>query len=158
MIDVRPFSESDWPAVRAIFGEGIATGNATFETEAPDWDGWDARFLPRCRLVAEVDGAVAGWAALSPYSRRPAYSGVGDISVYVAGERRGRGVGSALLERLVSDAAAADFWTLQAGIFPENKGSLALHERHGFRVVGRRERIGRHAGRWRDVLLLERRL
>ena len=146
----------DWPAVLAIYEEGIATRQATFETEAPSWAEWDAGHLEP-RLVAERDGVVVGWAALSPVSRRPCYAGVVENSVYVAAEARGRGVGRALLGRLVEDADAAGFWTIQTSVFPENAASMALHRACGFRVVGTRERIARLDGVWRDTALLERR-
>ncbi len=142
--------------MRAIFEEGIASEQATFETEAPSWQDWDDAHLP-LRLVAEEEGDVVGWAALAPYSARECYRGVAESSVYVAERARGRGVGRALMERLVQDADEAGFWTLEAGIFPENLASLALHRRCGFRVIGMRERIGRLNGEWRDVVLLERR-
>jgi len=154
---VRPLRHDDWPAVAAIYADGIATGDATFETDVPGWDAWDAAHLAEPRLVAEVDGAVAGWAALAPVSVRPVYAGVAECSVYVAKPARGRGVGRALLAALVDGADRAGVWTLQAGIFPENAASLALHEGAGFRRVGLRERIGQLHGRWRDVVLLERR-
>ena len=141
--------------MRTIFEEGIATGQATFETVAPSWDGWDGAHS--LGLVAEEDGEVLGWAALSPYSPRPAYSGVAEESVYVAAQARGRGVGRALLKALVDRSERAGIWTLQAGVFPENRASVTLHLGCGFRVVGVRERIGRLNGEWRDVLLLERR-
>jgi len=147
----------DWPGVRAAYLEGIATGNATFETEAPQWERWDAAHSPICRLVAENAGAVLGFAALSPVSARKVYAGVAEISVYVAEQARGSGIGGALLRELVRASEAAGFWTLQAGIFPENHASLRLHEKCGFRVLGVRERVGCMAGRWRDVVLLERR-
>lgn len=147
----------DWPAVAQIYGEGIATGQASFETSIPDWESWDAAHHPRLRLVAAADGALLGWAALSPVSGRCVYGGVMEVSVYVAAAARGHGVGTALLQALISASEAAGIWTLQAGIFPENRGSLALHQRCGFRQVGRREKIGQLAGQWRDVLLLERR-
>lgn len=143
--------------VRAIYEEGMATGNATFETAAPDWQDWDADHVASCRIVAAVDGTVVGWAALGPVSRRAAYRGVAEVSVYVAGAARGRGVGRALLEELVGQAERAGFWTLQASIFPENLASLRLHLACGFREIGRRERIGRLHGAWRDTVLLERR-
>ena len=148
---------ADWPAVRAIYEEGIATGNATFETVAPEWAAWNAARLPCCRLVARRGRRVAGWAALSPVSSRAVYSGVAEVSVYVAAAARGQGVGRLLLEGLVAASEEAGFWTLQAGIFPENAASLALHRACGFRVVGRRERLAQLHGVWRDALLLERR-
>jgi phosphinothricin acetyltransferase len=150
-------TKSDWPAVRRIFEEGIETGQATFETEAPSWEAWDSSHLSEHRLVAELDGELAGWAALSPVSDRCCYEGVAENSVYVAAPVRGRGVGAALLARLCDDSDAAGIWTLQAGIFPENVASVALHRRCGFREVGTRERLGRLNGVWRDVLLMERR-
>ena len=146
-----------WPAVRAIYEQGIAGGDATFETAAPTWEAWDGGHLAGHRLVAVDAGQVLGWAALSPVSERCAYIGVAEVSVYVAAEAAGRGVGRALLERLVAGAEAAGIWTVQAGIFPENRASLALHRRCGFRTVGVRERLGKLDGRWRDVVLLERR-
>jgi phosphinothricin acetyltransferase len=153
---IRGLEQRDWPAVKAIFEEGIATRAATFETEVPSWEDWDGAHLS-LRLVAEEDGEVVGWAALSPYSARECYRGVAESSVYIAERARGRGIGRALMERLVRDSEEAGFWTLQAGVFPENEESLALHRRCGFRVVGVRERIGRLDGEWRDVVLLERR-
>jgi L-amino acid N-acyltransferase YncA len=152
---IRELEAKDWPAVRTIFEEGIASGQATFETAAPSWESWDGAHS--LRLVAEEDGEVLGWAALSPYSARPAYSGVAEESVYVAARARGRGVGRALLTALVDRSERAGIWTLQAGVFPENRASVTLHLGCGFRVVGVRERIGRLNGEWRDVLLLERR-
>jgi phosphinothricin acetyltransferase len=154
---VRVMTADDWPRVRAIYAEGIATGDATFQTSPPSWEEWDAAHLAEPRLVADLRGDVAGWAALSPVSRRAVYAGVAEVSVYVAESARGRGAGRALLEALVRASEAAGLWTLQAGIFPENSASIALHERCGFRVVGRRERIGALYGSWRDVLLMERR-
>ena len=146
-----------WPEVRAIYEEGLATGDATFETEAPEWERWDASHLRACRLVALAGGRVAGWAALSPVSARKVYAGVAEVSVYVAADFRGRGVGCALLEALVRESESAGIWTLQASIFPENVASVALHKACGFREVGRRVRVGRLRGRWRDTILLERR-
>ena len=148
---------TDWPAVRSIYEEGIATGHATFETAAPDWPEWDARHLPHSRLVARADGAVLGWAALSPVSSRCVYGGVAEVSIYVAARARGQGVGRALLAALIAESEHQGIWTLQAGIFPENLPSIALHRRAGFRVVGVRERIGCLRGTWRDTVLLERR-
>ena len=153
-----PLQPSDYGAVAAIFAEGIATGLATFETEVPSWEAWDAAHLPKHRFVAELDGEIAGWIAVVPYSRRAVYRGVGEVSVYVAERARGRGVGSALLEAVVEGARDGSLWMLQAGIFPDNVASLELHRRLGFRVVGVRERIGQLDGEWRDVVLLELRL
>lgn len=148
---------SDWPEVARIYREGIDTGDATFETSVPGWEAWDSARLAECRLVCELDGRVAAWAALSAVSTRPVYRGVAEHSIYVSGDARGRCVGSDLLEALVEASEAAGFWTLQTAIFPDNQASIALHTRFGFRVVGRRERLGLHHGRWRDVLLMERR-
>lgn len=156
-LTIAPFSEADWLAVRAIYEQGIATGDATFETIAPDWAEWDRGHMAEARIVAREAGEVLGWAALSPVSDRCVYGGVAEVSVYVAAAAAGRGVGSALLRALVAASEEAGIWTLQAGVFPENEASLALHRRHGFRPVGIRERLGRHHGRWRDVALLERR-
>jgi L-amino acid N-acyltransferase YncA len=155
---VRPLDPDDYSAVAAVFAEGIATGLATFETEVPAWDEWDAGHLADHRFVAELDGEVVGWIAVVPYSRRAVYRGVGEESVYVAERARGRGVGRALLEQLIESARSGGLWTLQAGIFPDNGASLALHRAAGFREVGVRERIGQLDGVWRDVVLLELRL
>jgi L-amino acid N-acyltransferase YncA len=148
---------ADWEEVRAIYIEGIATGNATFETQPPTWDAWDQGHLSECRLVGESEGDTLGWAALSPYSPRGVYRGVAELSIYVRASARGQGIGRALMERVIADFEAAGFWTLQAGVFPENAASLGLLRAFGFREVGRRERIGCMDGRWRDVILLERR-
>lgn len=156
-ISIRPLVPADWPAVAAIYAEGIAGGDATFETEVPGFEAWSEGRLTGHRLVAEEAGAVVGFAALAPTSRRAAYAGVAENTVYVAASHRGRGVGRLLLEALVAGADAAGIWTIQTSIFPENEASLALHARCGFRVVGRRERIARQNGRWRDTLFLERR-
>jgi phosphinothricin acetyltransferase len=147
----------DWPAVQAIYLEGIATRNATFAQTAPEWEQWDAGHLPTARIVARSNGTVLGWAALSAASSRCVYAGVAEVSIYVAEHARGRGVGRQLMARLIADSEAAGIWTLQAGIFPENVASIALHKRAGFRMVGRRERLGQMNGRWRDVVLMERR-
>jgi phosphinothricin acetyltransferase len=148
---------ADWPFVRSIYEEGLATGHATFETVAPDWPAWDAAHRPDCRLLAHRNGAIVGWAALAPVSGRPVYAGVAEVSIYVAASARGQGVGRTLLAALIEASEAAGIWTLQASIFPENEASIALHLACGFRIVGRRERPGRHHGIWRDTLLLERR-
>ena len=155
---VRPLEPEDYPAVADVFAEGIATGRATFETQVPTWEEWDAAHLPAHRFVAELDGEVAGWAAVVPYSRRAVYRGVGEESVYVAERARGRGAGRALLEAVIESAHDGGLWMLQAGIFPDNPASLELHRRLGFREVGTRERIGQLDGAWRDVVLLELRL
>ncbi|MCG8469687.1 MAG: N-acetyltransferase family protein [Gemmatimonadetes bacterium] len=156
-MEIRAMTPGDWDRVRDIYSEGIATGDATFDTEPPEWDGWDASHLSDCRLVAVVGGAVVGWAALSPVSERCVYGGVAEVSVYVGEAGRGRGIGTALISALVEASEDAGVWTLQAGIFPENEASVRAHERVGFRTVGRREGLGKMEGRWRDVLLLERR-
>jgi L-amino acid N-acyltransferase YncA len=153
---VRDLRSEDWPQVAAIYAEGIETRNATFETTVPDWEAWDSSHS-EVRLVAERGAEIVGWAALSPVSDRCCYRGVADESVYVAAHARGIGVGRCLLDALIERAEAAGIWTLQAGIFPENKPSLRLHLGCGFRLVGARERLGSLEGVWRDVLLLERR-
>jgi phosphinothricin acetyltransferase len=156
-MEIRELRADDWPAVAAIWADGIATGNATFETEVPSWEEFHRTRLGSHRLVAEEAGEILGWAALSPTSSRPCYVGVAENSVYVAADARGKGVGLALLERLLGEADAAGIWTVQTSVFPENEASVALHLRAGFRVVGRRERIARLGGAWRDTLFLERR-
>jgi phosphinothricin acetyltransferase len=149
--------QSDWEGVRAVYVEGLATGEATFETEAPGWERWDATHLAFARLVARAGDRIEGWAALSPVSSRPAYAGVAEVSVYVGREARGRGLGRSLLEALIEESERHGVWTLQASIFPENASSVALHRACGFRVVGTRERVARLKGRWRDTVLFERR-
>jgi L-amino acid N-acyltransferase YncA len=157
VIEILPLTYEDWPAVARIYSEGIATGQATFETAPPTWEEFDSGRLPNLRFVAVENGVVVGWAALSPTSSRNCYAGVAEHSVYVAESARGRRVGRALMESLLAAADEAEIWTVQTSVFPENEGSVALHERVGFRVVGRRERIARMDGEWRDTLLLERR-
>jgi len=163
MLTITEMNAIDWPAVAAIYREGIATGEATFEVAPPPtWEDWQCRKVPGCSVVARLQGEIVGWAALSPVSARPVYAGVAEVSLYVAERQRGRGVGSALLAELIQRSERHGLWTLQAGIFPENHASLRLHVKHGFRIVGTRERLGRMAkgpqrGRWRDVVLLERR-
>src|ERR1700743_2017955 len=141
-----------WPRVKAIYEEGIATGDATFQTEAPDWEEWDRSHLGHSRLVAMADGAVIGWAALTPVSGRCVYGGVGEVSVYVASGHRGQKVGEGLLRALIDSSEKNNIWTLQAGIFPENGASRKIHAHCGFRTVGYREKIGRQHGRWRDTV------
>ena len=157
MTEIRAMTPADWPAVEAIYAEGITTGDATFETETPTWAEFDTSRLSEHRLVAVEEGEIVGWAALSPTSQRPCYAGVVEHSVYVAERARGRGIGRALMEALLDSADAGRIWTIQTSIFPENAASVTLHERVGFRVVGHRERIARQDGIWRDTLLLERR-
>lgn len=153
-----PLVAEHWPAVRAIYAEGMATGTATFTTEPPTWQAWDTGHLSTCRLVAtDETGTLLGWAALSPASGRYVYAGVAEVSAYVAAAARGCGVGLALMKALVAESEQNGLWTLQAGIFPENTASVRLHEAVGFRQVGRRERIGQLRGVWHDTLLLERR-
>ena len=154
---ITAMTAGDWSDVARIYADGIASGNATFETEVPDWERFDRSHLPDHRLMAATEGAPVGWAALTPVSGRCVYAGVAEVSVYVAADGRGHGVGAALLAALVASAEAGGLWTLQAGMFPENTASVRLHERAGFRLVGRRERLGRLRGEWRDVLLMERR-
>ena len=162
---IEGMKTEDWDVVRAIYREGIATGNATFETDVPEWEDWNKGHLSDCRFVARKGGQVIGWAALSPVSGRCVYAGVAEVSVYVAASARGKGVGKALLRALVEGSERQGIWTLQAGIFPENEASIALYKACGFREAGRRERLGRMrpaaksaaGGIWRDVVLMERR-
>ncbi|HEU0246094.1 MAG TPA: GNAT family N-acetyltransferase [Gaiellaceae bacterium] len=158
MIAIRPMTPEDWPAVEAIYADGIATREATFETATPTWAEFDAGRLSAHRFVAVDGDQVVGWVAISPTSSRDCYSGVVEHSVYVGSEARGEGVGRALMEALLESTDRGGIWVVQTSIFPENEASLALHERVGFRVVGRRERIARLDDRWRDTLLLERRV
>lgn len=147
-----------YQGVKEIYEFGIATGNATFQTEAPSWDEWDKNHLQHCRLVAVDENAtVMGWAALTPVSGRCVYAGVAEVSVYIHPNHQGKGVGKKLMEELISGSEHQNLWTLQAGIFPENKASLRLHEQAGFRKVGYREKIGKLKNVWRDTVLLERR-
>jgi phosphinothricin acetyltransferase len=154
---VDQMEAADWEDVRRIYLEGISTGHATFETDAPSWETWSAHHVPGCALVARSDGRVIGWAALSPVSSRHVYSGVAEVTIYVDAELRGKGVGRALMAALIALSEKRGFWTVQAAVFPENKASIALHKKLGFREVGRRERIGQTNGTWRDTVLLERR-
>ncbi len=156
-VTIQPMKPEDWPAVRAIYLEGISTGNATFEKSTPDWPEWDAKHLQSCRFVARSDSEILGWVALTPVSSRCVYAGVADLSVYVATRARGQRIGSTLLAALVEASEREGIWTLQAGIFPENIASVESHKRAGFRLVGTRERLGAMDGRWRDVVLMERR-
>jgi L-amino acid N-acyltransferase YncA len=153
---IEAMTPADWPAVKAIYEEGMATGVGTFETSAPTWDEWNAARLPHSRLVAR-GAAVLGWAALSPVSRRPCYAGVAEFGVYVTESARGRGVGRALVEALITSSEVHGIWTLQGATMTDNAASIALQERCGFRIVGRRERIGKRDGKWHDTVLTERR-
>ena len=154
---IEGITPADWFEVREIYLEGIAGGQATFETEAPSWQNWDANHLGVARLLAREGGQIIGWAALSPVSSRRVYAGVAETSVYVSRERRGTGVGRLLLDGLISESEQNGIWTLQAVMFPENTASVALHRAAGFREVGRRERVSKLNGKWRDTILLERR-
>jgi phosphinothricin acetyltransferase len=156
-VDIHDLRPDHWPEVARIYTEGIATGNATFETDVPSWEVWDGVHLHHPRLVGTVAGEVVAWAAVAPVSSRPVYSGVAEISLYVGERARGHGIGTELLAAFVREADAAGIWTLQTSVFPENEASLRLLQNNGFGVVGRRERIGQLGGRWRDTLLLERR-
>ena len=155
---IQPLTAAHWPQVRAIYEAGMATGNATFETQAPEWAAWDTAHLTHSRLVATDEaGTVLGWAALSPVSGRCVYGGVAEISIYIAAEARGQGLGRQLLQALIATSEAHGIWTLQAGTFEENTASIGLHTQAGFRIIGYRERIGQHHGVWRNTVQLERR-
>lgn len=153
----KPLLAGHWPAVKKIYEEGIATGNATFQGLAPSWEEWDSSHVKSSRIVAIINGEVVGWAALTPVSGRCVYSGVGEVSVYVSESARGKGVGKALLGELIASSENDGFWTLTAGVFPENEASLRIHRQSGFKVLGIRERIGKLNGVWRSTVFLERR-
>ena len=153
----RNLKETDWEQVSQIYQEGLDTGNATFESNLPSWNEWNNGHLKKCRIIAEIKNKIVGWSALSPVSSRCVYGGVAEVSVYVSTKFSGKKIGTKLLERLITESENNEIWTLQAGIFPENKGSLTLHERLGFRKVGYREKIGKMNGVWRNTILLERR-
>jgi len=156
-ITLQEMLPEHWEQVRNIYEEGIQTGDATFEQSAPSWDVWNSSHLEQGRIVAMAGDTVVGWAALTPVSGRCVYAGVAEVSVYVGEVARGQGLGKKLLQLLIEQSEENGFWTLQAGIFPENKASVAIHEQCGFTIVGRREKIGKMHGAWRDTLLLERR-
>lgn len=156
-IALRTLTKNDWNQVSEIYREGIETGNATFETQVPCWDKWDIAHTQSCRIVATINNFVVGWSALIPVSSRKVYSGVGEVSIYISDNYKNKKVGTRLLKRLIEESEAKGFWTLQAGIFPENTASIKLHQNLGFRIVGFREKIGQMQGIWRDTLLLERR-
>jgi L-amino acid N-acyltransferase YncA len=157
MTEIIEMDPRHWAAVERIYLEGIATGQATFQTESPGWEEWDKSHTAACRLVAVDGDEVLGWAALTPVSGRCVYAGVAEVSVYIAEKARGRGLGKALLEALIAESEQDSYWTLQASIFPENSASLRLHQNAGFRIIGTRERIGQMHGIWRDTVMLERR-
>ncbi len=157
MIRIISMLPSHWEVVKKIYEEGIATSNATFQTEAPPWEEWDNAHSQKPRLVAMEDDTILGWAAITPVSGRCVYTGVGEVSVYVSTSARGKGIGKQLLLALIEETEKENFWTLQAGIFPENVASIAIHKACGFRIVGTRERIGKMKDVWRDTILLERR-
>ena len=160
---IEPMTPADWPAVRRIYADGIATGNATFETEPPDWDAWHRSRLPACRLVARPPAnapnrnTVLAWAALSPVSSRACYAGIAEHSIYVDAPQRGQGIGKTLLAALAAASEDAGFWMLQSAIFPENAASIAIHLACGFRIMGRRKRVAMLNGVWRDTVIVERR-
>ena len=156
-LTLEKMKSADWNAVRAIYEEGIATGHATFETEVPEWRAWDRSHLRDCRLVAKAKEQVVGWTALSPVSERCVYAGVAEVSIYITPSARGQGIGKTLLQALIDKSEKVGIWTLQAGVFPENTASIALHKACGFREIGYRSRIGQTGDVWRDVVLLERR-
>ena len=154
----RELIAQDWQEVKEIYEEGIATGNATFQSAAPDWDEWDQSHVKNSRIVAVDDASnILGWAALTPVSGRCVYAGVAEVSVYVSDKARGKGIGKSLLKELIRQSEQNGFWTLTAGIFPENEASLKIHQQAGFKVLGIRERIGKMNGEWRNTVLLERR-
>src|ERR1039457_1160305 len=156
-MQIAKMTAGQWPQVKAIYENGIATGQATFQTSAPDWKEWDKAHVETCRLVAIDDDKVIGWAALTPVSGRCIYAGVGEVSVYIDEPARGKGIGKALLEELIKESELHNFWTLQASIFQENIASIKIHQSNGFRIIGNREKIGQRNGVWRDTVLLERR-
>lgn len=157
IMEIREMTPNDWQAVAGIYAEGIATGYATFEKEIPDYNTWNANHLKTCRLVAAEGSLILGWAALSPVSSRCVYGGVAEVSIYIRTNNWGKGIGILLLKELVQRSEEAGFWTLQSGIFPENKGSVKLHEKAGFRLIGKREKVGKLDGVWKDNLLFEKR-
>jgi phosphinothricin acetyltransferase len=157
-VDIEPMTPADWQQVRAIYADGIASGQATFETEPPTWEQWDANHHTFARLVGRIDGRIVGWAALSPVSRRSCYAGVAEVSVYVAADTRGQGIGRQLLLAIIAESERQGIWTLQGATFAENEASLRLQRACGFREIGRRERIAQLHGVWRDTILTERRV
>ncbi len=156
-METQLMQPNHWPDVKRIYEEGLATGNSSFETSAPEWDEWDKSHIQSSRLIAIDKGQIIGWAVLTPVSSRRVYSGVAEVSIYIAGKARDKGVGKELLQHLIDHSESNRFWTLTAGIFPENKASIRIHEETGFRIIGTHEKIGQMNGKWRDTVLLERR-
>lgn len=156
-VQLRMMQETDWTQVANIYREGIETGLATFEKEVPSWESWNSNHITSCRLVAEISDQILGWAALSAVSSRCVYGGVAEVSVYVAEKARGQRIGKALLQELIFESERNGYWSLQSGIFPENKASISLHEKAGFRHIGYKEAIGSLDGIWKDNILMERR-
>tara|TARA_B110000003_G_scaffold87285_1_gene89386 strand:+ start:1588 stop:2076 length:489 start_codon:yes stop_codon:yes gene_type:complete len=154
---IRTFKKSDFSYVKSIYQQGIDTGNATFQNKAKGWNEWNASFLTNCRIVAELNEEVVGWAALSATSNRTVYNGVAEVSIYIAKNYANYGIGNSLLSELVSTSENEGIWTLQAGIFPENESSIAIHSKNGFKTIGMREKLGEMNGAWRDILFMERR-
>lgn len=154
---IRPLQKEDWEAVRRIYQEGMDTGIATFETQCPDWETWDSKFLQKCRIIVEENNQVLGWAALSPTSKRSVYKGVVEVTIYIDLNQTGKGIGTKLIKALVEASEAAGFWTLQSSILSENKPSIQLHLKAGFRILGTRERIAKRDGIWKDTVFMERR-
>jgi L-amino acid N-acyltransferase YncA len=156
-VTFKPMVKTDWPLVAEIYKQGIDTGNATFETQVPAWEKWDSSHVPLCRIIAQTENNIVGWAALVPVSARKVYSGVGEVSIYISDKFQGLKIGSKLLKQLIAESEKNGFWTLQSVVFPQNKASIKIHQDNGFRIVGYREKIGQMNGNWRDTILLERR-
>jgi len=156
-IELRSMTPDDWPDVARIYAEGLKTGNATFQQTVPTWEEWNNGHVQSCRMVAIIEGTIAGWAALSPVSSRAVYAGVAEVSVYIGKDFRGMRIGDQLMKNLIDDSEKEGFWTLQSSIFPENEASIKLHEKYGFRTMGYREKVGKMNGNWRDTVIMERR-
>ncbi len=154
---IEPLTEKHWPEVKAIYKSGVATGNTNFSLAFPDWDGWNKTHVKNCRLVATENATVLGWAALTAITDQCVFAGVAEVSIYIAADARGKGIGKQLLKAVIDESERNNFWTLEARIFPENLASVRIHQENGFRIIGNRERIGQLNGVWRDTLLLERR-
>lgn len=156
-LHITTMTKENWDDVARIYNSGIATKNATFEKQVPDWSSWNRTHRKDCRLIARIADRIVGWAALSDVSGRYVYSGVAEVSIYIDIEFHGQGIGDKLLKSLINESEANGIWTLQAGIFPENERSIRLHQKNGFRIIGTREKIGKMDDRWRDTIILERR-